>query len=93
MSKQFTVEIITTSQPEASFEKAHGWGDEAVATRLSGGGHIKDVTIARDGRPVLGFTIRDDGTITLINCDGMFEILLGQSVTLSNTRPWKSKSP
>jgi hypothetical protein len=42
---RFHVEIVTDTQPEVNHDTAHGYGEGAVATMLTG--RTKEVTIAR----------------------------------------------
>lgn len=87
MKPKLSIEIITTDAPGVRHERAHGWGDNAVATVLAG--EPMSITLVKDGNPEIGFQIHANGEISITGYNTSFKIRLSD-IRLEPTRNWKA---
>ncbi len=88
-TKGYVVEVITDNTPKVEHALTSGYGIGAMATRLTG--KPFEITVARDGTPVLSISITKEGHVHVTNCEGMFTHNFGTHLSLTNTRPWPTK--
>lgn len=85
---KITLEVITEKHPAATFHEApQGWGDNAHLTRLDS--RPSEITVMRNGEPVFGINVRDDGGITFTSYGHSYQMYVEQQFRLYPTRPWK----
>jgi hypothetical protein len=86
MNAKMSVHVVTSQKPEVTSERADGWGDRAVVTKLKG--KALDITIANDGDPAISIRISDEGDLTITNYGSFFSMDMERNLRLKNNAPW-----
>lgn len=87
---KITLEVITATHPGLTFPKApDGYGDNAHLTKFNS--RPAEITVLRNGDPVFGINVQDDGRITFTSYGHSYQMYVEQQFRLYPTRPWKKK--
>lgn len=86
MNAKMSVHVVTSQKPEITSERADGWGERAVVTKLKG--NALDITIANDGEPAISIRILPEGDLIITNYGSSFTVDMERNLHLKNNAPW-----
>lgn len=84
-SPVFSTHIISAKDPKPTSQKATGWGEEAIETRLDG--LALKVVICKDNHPQFAVRIDETGKLIITGYTTRFETCLQNNIELEPTQP------